>query len=153
MKRIYYSAARIFNQPSTQSVAIRRFSLNSRDHAFSLLGLRSFTEPEIQVSYRKLQEVATACEDLNPENRTESKTLVDIEKGIQCLAKKDDSMRLDEKAVNKVTELVIGKPRTLNDVSPAVMTLAQYQKKILELGEKLDPRVWNIGLSFLFTGK
>jgi hypothetical protein len=70
-------------------------------------------------------------------------------KGIQHLADTEYPIKLDAKAVKKVTELVVGKKA---DTTQTTMSLAQYKASVLALGERLDPRVWNIGLSFLFTG-
>lgn len=128
------------------------FSLNNRDHAFSLLGLKEFTDKEVQKSFARLQEplksAATATtEKTNPQD---FQTLsIDVEIGIKRLAEKDYAIRLDNRTIAKVTKLVVGPPAA----GLKTMTLAQYKRAVLILGEKLDPRVWNIGLSFLFTGK
>jgi hypothetical protein len=137
---------------------VRTFSLNSRDHAFTLLGLKSFTDSEVKKSFKRLQEPVTSpssvavpstniTHDETPKQHAKEEIVVDVEKGIIRLAESEQSMRLDPKSIAKVTSLLIG----ANDNK--VMNLTQYKNKVVALGEKLDPRVWNIGLSFLLTGE
>ncbi|KAJ1418212.1 major facilitator superfamily domain-containing protein, partial [Ochromonadaceae sp. CCMP2298] len=99
-------------------------ALNSRDHTFRVLGLKTFTDEEIAESFRRLGE---------------KDGLADVSEGIAKLSTLGPSM------THSVSKLVVGE-------HPGVMDLPTYRKTVLALGEKLDPRVWNIGLSFLFTG-
>lgn len=39
-----------------------------------------------------------------------------------------------------------------DDADVYLMSYEQYQEKIVRIGERLDIRIWNIGLSFLFAG-
>jgi hypothetical protein len=128
----------------------RHLSQNSRDHAFSLLGLKSFSEAEIETSFNRLQAAPTEQRDERDVGLKSNTASVDILKGIQHLADTEYPIKLDAKAVKKVTELVVGKKA---DSTHTTMSLAQYKTSVRALGERLDPRVWNIGLSFLFTGK
>jgi len=134
--------------------------MNSRDHAFGILGLRTFSEAEVAKSFARLkaaQEVEVNTSEAPAPMQTAD--LVNIHRGIDILAKQEYSIPLDEKTINKISEMVTGTKASAggtekNDaaVSGHSLTLAQYQKNIHDLGEKLDPRVWNIGLSFLCTG-
>ena len=134
--------------------------MNSRDHAFGILGLRTFSEAEVAKSFARLkaaQEVKVDSTDTSAPQQTSD--LVNIHRGIDILAKQEYSIPLDQKTINKISEMVTGTKASVggtekNDVvvRGQSMTLSQYQKNIHDLGEKLDPRVWNIGLSFLCTG-
>jgi hypothetical protein len=130
--------------------ASRNLSQNSRDHAFSILGLKSFSEAEIETSFSRLQTAPTEQRDERDVGFKSNAASVDVVKGIQHLAETEYPIKLDAKAVKKVTELVVGKKADSKHTN--VMSLAQYKASVLALGERLDPRVWNIGLSFLFTG-
>jgi hypothetical protein len=99
-------------------------ALNSRDHTFRVLGLKTFTDEEIAESFRRLGE---------------KDGLADVSQGIAKLS------TLPPSTTHSVSKLVVGE-------HTPVMDLPTYRKTVLALGEKLDPRVWNIGLSFLFTG-
>lgn len=123
-----------------QILVHRRFSLNSRDHTFAILGLKSFSEPEIVQSFQKLQDVSD-----------EEGQAVNVQDGIKRIAETEYPVKLDHKTISKVIKLVSGTTES-NSGKAVTLTLPEYRKRILELGEKLDPRVWNIGLSFLFTG-
>jgi hypothetical protein len=142
----------------SERCTVRTFSLNSRDHAFTLLGLKSFTDSEVKKSFKRLQEPVTSpssvavpstniAHDETPKQHAKEEIVVDVEKGIIRLAESEQSMRLDPKSITKVTSLLIGADDN------KVMNLTQYKNKVVALGEKLDPRVWNIGLSFLLTGE
>lgn len=145
----------------------RSFSLNSRDHAFAILGLKSFSDSEIKQSFRKLQEITkgSTLELANKDNKLEPLApSVNVQEGIQRLAEAEYAVKLDQKTINKVSRAVLGAsptPASTDDAqgnvqnggSPVLLTLPEYRKKVLDLGEKLDPRVWNIGLSFLCTGE
>lgn len=143
----------------TASVQLRNFSMNSRDHAFGILGLRTFSEAEVAKSFARLkaaQEIQTdSLETVVPTQLD----VVNIHKGINIIAKNEYSVPLDQKTINKISEMVTGSKVLASEPDKAdvvvkgqAMTLAQYQKNIHALGERLDPRVWNIGLSFLCTG-
>lgn len=146
------------NFGAAKPLQLRTFSLNSRDHAFAILGLKTFSEAEVAQSFARLKSVQDVQSDTfqshpSEQERSPSET-VNIHKGIEILAKKDYSISLDQKTINKVSALVTGvKIGQAVDSPGNTMNVAGYQKKIHELGEKLDPRVWNIGLSFLCTGK
>lgn len=142
---------------SGSNLVRRSFSLNSRDHAFSILGLKSFSDSEIRKSFAKLQEpLPLQASKSESEQATAAASMpradhaIDVEKGIIRLAETDYPIKIDKKTLNKVTALVVGGK---NLEKHHRMTLAQYKSNVIALGEKLDPRVWNIGLSFLCTGK
>ena len=146
------------NFGAVKPTQLRTFSLNSRDHAFAILGLKTFSEAEVAQSFARLKSVQEIQSDTLQSHPTEQERSpsdsVNIHKGIEILAKNDYSFPLDQKTINKVSALVTGgKVGQAVDSPGNTMTVAVYQKKIHELGEKLDPRVWNIGLSFLCTGK
>jgi len=146
------------NFGGAKPLQLRTFSLNSRDHAFAILGLKSFSEAEVSQSFARLKSVQEIQSDAFQSHASEQglspSETVNIHKGIEILAKRDYSIPLDQKTINKVSALVTGvKIGQAVDSPGNTMNVAGYQKKIHELGEKLDPRVWNIGLSFLCTGK
>lgn len=158
---VFVSAKRSVRQ---KAIRHRAFSLNSRDHAFAILGLKAFTDPEISKSFHKLQEVTQGREQ-NVDSKNQNQNLtVNVQEGIQRIAEAEYAVKIDQKTINKVTRLVIGgvPSHTGSNASagtsggkqeqPVMLTLPEYRKRVLELGERLDPRVWNIGLSFLCTG-
>jgi len=130
--------------------AVRGMSFNARDHAFHLLGLKTFSDAEIQRSYESLG------------GRMDG-TVLDIPVAVEKLGKVYPTGEMDAATVRQVNRLLVGRRwggeggDRSDSVDPALskrmsMDQTAYRKCVLALGEKLDPRVWGIGLSFLFAG-
>lgn len=129
---VRYGTSRMARKRAAQ---IRPIFGNHRDTAFKVLGLKSFSDEEIKSSFEKLK--STPDDDG-----------VNVFKGVQALGAVSDHDSLSESKAFEVSKLVLG------DSTPfsTMLTFADYKKSVLALGEKLDSRVWNLGLSFLFTG-
>lgn len=84
-----------------------------------------------------------------------------IPAGVEKLGKGTGGGEMDTATVGKVNRLLMGKRWAQEGgrdaVDPTIsqamhMDQTAYRTCIIALGERLDPRVWGIGLSFLFAG-
>jgi fucose permease len=104
-----------------------------------LLKLSTFTDEDIKRSFDSLKS-------------DESDNVVNIDQGLRRLvfSSTEEVKTYDEFKGMKMVSLIANK----NEKNKSIPTIAydDYKKNILSLGEKLDNRVYPLGVSFLFTG-
>lgn len=110
---------------------LRPLSSNSREALLKLLHVRTFSEEEIQKSYSAL-----GGNDVDSNGKVVS--------GIRRLAHEQSVAEVE--AMQKV---FLGKGSLDED---KIWSYEEYKEKLVEIGEKVDKRVYTIGLSYLCTG-
>jgi hypothetical protein len=164
------------------SVSTRTLSLTTRDHTFALLGLKRFSDAEIKDSFERLRGPTSVNEyGIRDENETvdvraavsrlasteytgrlDNKQIMKINNLIFCPSA-DPAAKSHSKASENCASLAAENQGAAasavgaaSDATPALppllLTYSDYRQRVLALADKLDSRVWNIGLSFLCTG-
>eukprot|EP01038_Epipyxis_sp_PR26KG_P009038 gene9038-12185_t len=130
---------------------IKLFS--SRTQVFELLNLRKFDQNEIKASYELLKSRGVIVDDsihsnLGSASFNNTDMLNNIDNRLKKLAS-EKNIILSEKSLIATRNVVLGSD------SPGIGEVVAYDKysnRVTKLGEKLDPRIWNLGFSFLLTG-
>jgi hypothetical protein len=202
-------ASQVSTISKAQAAALAAVKLQGRkqykEHAFTLLGLQSFTADEIEASYNRLHSTSSpssppsSSSTSSPSSSSSSDARkVELYSGIAHLLqekqqKEDeqhtrsqplDSSISSSSSSNSSAGVVVASPRILSEEeeeenkdkasqivkllfpssqgapsssfsssslassssSSLAITLPEYKAQVLELAEKLDPRLWNIGL-------
>ena len=115
--------------------AVRRSICTAREYAFHILRLKSFTEEEIEASFNFLRKTTAGGDKILLGNAIRQ-------------AAYDYQHNLSPETVRDIVQLFPSNKQS----SSELINLREYKKIVETLGEKLDPRVYNIGACFLMTG-
>jgi MFS family permease len=145
--------------PASASVLLRG---TNREEVQGLLKLRRYDEEEIQNAFTALKQDATT-----PGLQTDR---VDLRSGLEMLVTEKERQRaqlgLSSRSQKEIYRMSLELEATLigqtgtgkkSEASTAITTsksvdVTAFQKMVTTFGERLDSRVWSIGLSYLCTG-
>jgi hypothetical protein len=137
-----------------------RYQNVSKEYAFNVLGLKSFSEDEIRHSFDLIKEGSHSIENAVLQNATASASssvsdpiVLDLEGGIQSLLRSKNIPNSDENfrtTASNIASLVVGSDGPSK--GPIIISFNEYQKNVIKLGEALDSRISNLAISFLLTG-
>ena len=129
---IYSSSALRINQCGKSNFSTNP---NLREEVLDVLQMKSFTEDEFQKSFDSLK-------------IKETDTQIHVNDGFRRLYQdKFPQLQLNDSKLVDINKELLG------SLDPSVeLDYSQYKERLTKMAEKLDKRVYHIGLSFLLTG-